>query len=130
MARASKIHTDIIAGGTGNCGVPMWSGGCPDGFCGREAYGQYNLLTPRRDTPYSAGWRCPVHGGPVEDGIRIIVDGTTDAGRQMFMAYRPDFINLAESIGGFGPSPDHAYADLLKLESAALRSIPKEQSNA
>lgn len=111
--RAGKEHTEIVAGGVGRCGVPMWQGGCPSGFCDREAYGQYNLLTEWRNTPYSAGWRCDHHGGPAADGVRIIVDGLTNEGRQMFMAYRPGFENLQESDAGFGPSPDHAYADLL-----------------
>jgi hypothetical protein len=111
--RASKEHTEIIAGRTGKCGVPMWQSGCPSGFCDREAYGQYSLLTPWRDTPYSAGWRCNHHGGPAEDGVRIIVDGLTNDGRPMFMAYRSGFENLQESNAGFGPSPDYAYADLL-----------------
>lgn len=111
--RAGKEHTEIVAGGVGKCGVPMWQGCCPSGFCDREAYGQYNLLTEWRNTPYSAGWRCDHHGGPAADGVRIIVDGLTNEGRQMFMAYRPGFENLQESDAGFGPSPDQAYADLL-----------------
>lgn len=55
----------------------------------------------------------------MKDGIRIIVDGLTNRGRQVFMAYRKGFENLQESHGGFGPSPDHAYTDLQGIEAAS-----------
>ena len=66
-----------LTNGVGKCSVPMWSGGCPDGFCDKPAYGDYipgqmfrdawTGETRRMDGKYSGfvpGLACPAHGGP------------------------------------------------------------------
>ena len=70
-------HHKKLTNGVGKCSVPMWCGGCPDGFCDEPAYGfrppcpdYYSPVTGqihRLDEKYSGyvpGLACPRHGGP------------------------------------------------------------------
>ncbi len=116
----------------GRCRVPMWMGGCPSGFCAEEAFGpqypreylasknsRYMLDRP----PYCFGPCCPAHGGPKKDDPIIFQDGLTEAGRPMWCAVMPDFVNLHESEAGFSGSPVEAVNNLLK-------AIAKSEANA
>lgn len=113
--RLSEQHELLDDEGRGKCSVPMWSGGCPAGFCDREAYGnrpegkevtRWDGHTYRLDGRY-AGYipalACPLHGGPES---RVFKDGTA------WVAVMPDFINLQESPAGFGDTPEEARANL------------------
>lgn len=115
----SSDHHRPKAGVTGKCGVPMWSGGCPAGFCDKEAYSQFSLRVDPKHTPYSAGLRCSAHGGADALGIRINREGVGIDGRSMFHAFRPDFVNLQESVSGFGQSIHLAACDLAKNDAEA-----------
>lgn len=79
MARLSEHHT-TLTDGVGKCSVPMWSGGCPDGFCDEPAYGNYIEGATFRDgytgevrrtdgkwLGYATGLCCPRHSGPKPD---------------------------------------------------------------
>lgn len=127
-------HHRAKCGIEGKCSVPMWTAGTPSGFCDRPAWGeQYserepsrrqsgkyaNPSWPQRDRngyypthlahlapPYAPSLCCAAHGGPSADAIRFVRDGN------MWCAFMPDFINLAESPAGFGETQDLAEADL------------------
>lgn len=117
MSRLSKWHEELNAEGVGKCSVPMWSGGCPAGFCDEPAYG--NRLPTKIRTRWDgveladdggyAGYvpalACPGHGGPRS---RVFKDGNA------WCAVYPDFINLQESPAGFGDAPEEARANLKK----------------
>ena len=72
-----------LTNGVGKCSVPMWSGGCPDGFCDNPAFGErlktewfrdyYGKLMPadRKYSGYVPFLACPMHGGPPCPGIEI-----------------------------------------------------------
>ena len=108
----------------GKCRVPMWSMGCPAGFCDEPANGpQYPLqyLTQMRgwsDRPYCFGPCCPKHGGPGAGEPIIFQDGLTREGRQMWCAVLPGFVNLQESPAGFDANPLMAVANLVRDQSA------------
>ncbi len=69
-------HHEELTDGEGRCSVPMWSGGCPAGFCDAPAFGRrpdspmsrdYEGRSFRADGRYSGyipGLACPIHGGP------------------------------------------------------------------
>jgi len=113
----SQHHREVNADGVGKCGVPMWSGGCPAGFCDEPAYGEQEreqerygqwMHHPYRWAPgYSSGLACFNHGGPAS---RVFRDGDS------WCAVMPDFINLQESPAGFGATPE----DARKALAAAL----------
>ncbi len=115
MGSLSKHHRELNEMGEGKCSVPMWSGGCPDGFCDRPAYGEQppSITRTRWDghvyhddgtfAGYVPGLACPIHGGP---RIRTFMDG--DA----WCAVLPDFINLQESKAGFGATREQAINQL------------------
>jgi hypothetical protein len=91
----------------------MFSGGSPDGFCNRPAYGeQYEatFLPPRfqhpNRPPYVHGLCCDRHGGPTANAVRFMRDGWA------WMAFQPDFENLQESVAGFGNTQMQAWEDL------------------
>lgn len=125
MSRLSDHH-HAKCGVEGRCSVPMWSGmGGPSGFCDRPAWGeQYAegtkyapswwsprdrngyLLMPDKSKPFACGLACNHHGGPASDAIRFVRDGS------MWCAFLPDFVNLQESIAGFGETQPKAEADL------------------
>ena len=75
MATLCKWHTELTDG-AGKCSVPMWSGGCPAGFCdepaygeqepGQERYGEWNHARGRFSPGYCGGLACYRHGGPKE----------------------------------------------------------------
>lgn len=109
----------LAAGVTGKCSVAMWQMGCPAGTCDEPAYGQQydrnSFLMPphwrfnlRDRPPLAMGYCCEKHGGPSETSTRFMRDGN------MWMAFRPDFENLQESIAGFGPTQSAAYDDMAK----------------
>jgi hypothetical protein len=78
MSCMSKHHEKLDANGVGKCSVPMWSNGCPAGFCDQEAFGERPpMATIRRwdgeiyrmDGKYAGyvpGLACPGHGGPAK----------------------------------------------------------------
>ena len=62
-------HHKVLTNGKGKCSVPMWSGGCPAGFCDRDAFG-----FPTKNSKYDGyvpALACPIHGGPPCPGIEI-----------------------------------------------------------
>lgn len=77
MTRMGKCHEELTDG-IGKCSVPMWSAGCPAGFCNNDAFGfrpksrvliradQYRpaICEDGRYSGYVPGLACPVHGGP------------------------------------------------------------------
>lgn len=76
MASISEHHR-TLTNGVGKCSVPMWSGGCPAGFCDAPAYGErppskeYRVAwsgeLKRMDGRYNGyvpALACPGHGGP------------------------------------------------------------------
>jgi len=117
---ASEVkHTPAWSGGT--CMVSMWMGGCPAGYCGKEAFGpqyprEYLAHIDGRylfDRPaYCFGACCPAHGGPPAGEPIIFQDGLTERGRPMWCAVMPGFINLQESAAGFSGNPVAAVSNL------------------
>ena len=75
MSTLSNHHRELT-NGIGKCSVPMWSGGCPDGFCDKPAFGEYVPGEEFRDgqgrmvrhdgkfNGYVVGLACPEHSGP------------------------------------------------------------------
>lgn len=72
-----SAHHKELTDGVGKCSVPMWSNGCPAGFCDEPAYGKrlecrqwrdaYTGEMKRYDGKYNgyvSGLACPSHGGP------------------------------------------------------------------
>ncbi len=117
MSRCSQHHMKLNEFGEGKCSVPMWMGGCPSGFCDEPAYGKpppskiyRNAWTgeeKRMDGRYSGyvpGLACYGHGGPE---FRTFMDGNA------WCAVRRDFVNLQESLAGFGATRDEAIAALV-----------------
>lgn len=130
MSRISDHHV-AKCGVEGKCSVPMWQGGLPGGFCDRPAWGEQfafgsgyedpSWLRPGqwaggggRQKPYAPGLACDHHGGPRADQVRFVRDGN------MWCAFMPDFINLAESRAGFGETQARAEKDLRAALSRAL----------
>ena len=116
--RLNAHHQKVDELGFGKCSVPMWSGGCPAGFCDDDAYGERPPSPMRKNycsgqmeredgrySGYIGGLACPGHGGP---RIRTFKDGTS------WCAVKPDFINLHDSDVGFGDTPEQAIEELLK----------------
>lgn len=64
MACLSPHHKQLNEHGEGKCSVPMWSGGCPAGFCDEPAYGEQTVAGKKRYTGYVGALACPGHGGP------------------------------------------------------------------
>ena len=74
--RMSTHHEKLNENGIGKCSVPMWSDGCPAGFCDNDAYGErpkgktirrWDGYEYREDGLYAGyvpGLACPIHGGP------------------------------------------------------------------
>jgi hypothetical protein len=103
--------------GFGFCSVPMWSCGCPAGFCNDISYGERPEGREFRDNTgrlrrldgrydgYVPGLACPGHGGPEPN---VFMDG------DMFCATTLNFVNLQESIAGFGKTKIEAIAELEK----------------
>lgn len=107
----------MICGATGKCSVPMWWAGMPAGFCDNPAYGEqyegsllpYLYQGPRgKSTPYATGYCCSAHLGPGEADIRFIRENGVFSD---WCAFGPDFINLQESVAGFGKTQELAKAD-------------------
>lgn len=102
--------------GFGLCSVPMWCNGMPAGFCDAPAFGErptcrewrnaYTGEYHRTDGRYGGyvpALACVNHGGPA---TRVFMDG--DA----WCAVEPDFVDLQQSLAGFGPTPEAARAFL------------------
>lgn len=99
--RLQDHHMNLNEQGIGKCSVPMWSMGMPAGFCDNDAYGD----VIKKGGIYVGGLACPHHGGPK---TRVFKDG------DMFCAVHPDFINLQESLAGFGETAELARKNLLE----------------
>lgn len=130
MARTGPEHSPGC-GIEGKCSVLMWDGGGPSGFCDRPAYGeQYDFdsgyadpswLRPGqwsggggRQRPYAPAFCCDGHGGPSANAVRFVRDG------DMWCAFLPGFVNLQESVAGFGKTQRDAERDMrARLESNA-----------
>lgn len=119
MSTLNQHHSQLDDMGFGKCSVPMWSGGCPSGFCDKPAFGvpphspmRMNYCSGqmnREDMRYAGhvpALACPGHGGPRS---RVFADG--DA----YCAVFPDFINIQESICAFAETPEAARAALATL---------------
>lgn len=71
MASLLKRHLELVDG-EGCCSVPMWSNGCPAGFCEEPAYGYQvpnqtvygKWVSGKFYSGYCSGLACPAHGGP------------------------------------------------------------------
>ena len=115
----------------GKCRVPMWMGGCPAGFCDKEAYGEQlprEVLSHQRGwdrPPYCHGPCCPSHGGPNQGEPIVLQDGYSERGRRMFCAVMPGFRNLQEDVAGFDEDGNRAIAKL----RAALADQNKGSGN-
>jgi hypothetical protein len=115
MASTCKHHHELDEMGEGRCSVPMWSNGCPDGFCDAPAYGKrlpttfhtrwdgYVYADDGGYAGYVPALACPMHGGPK---VRTFMDGNA------WCAVRPDFIDLQASPAGFGATREQAIAEL------------------
>lgn len=129
MSRISEHHR-ATCGVEGKCSVPMWSAGSPNGFCDRTAYGQQyakgtahapmHWMTPGHHSPYAPDLCCDHHGGPRADQIRFVRDGN------MWCAFMPGFVNLQESIAGFGATQPLAENDLRANERKEALSARQE----
>lgn len=115
MSCCDERHKKLDEQGKGFCSVPMWCNGVPAGFCNKEAYGERPDCKMFRDNTgrlrrtdgrydgYVPFLACPSHGGPT---VRVFKDGNK------FCAVHPDFINLQESVAGFGDTPEDAICSL------------------
>lgn len=115
MSALSQHHRTLDENGEGKCSVPMWGGGCPEGFCDKPAYGEppdgktirrwdgYEYREDGRYPGYVPGLACKAHGGPE---FRTYIDGNK------WCAVRPDFVDLQESESGWGDTSEQACADL------------------
>ena len=75
MACLSKHHQELTDG-VGKCSIPMWSGGCPAGFCdnpaygpqekGQRRYGEFSRAWGKWFSGYCSGLACYAHGGPAK----------------------------------------------------------------
>lgn len=82
-------HHKTLTNGVGKCGVPMWSGGCPAGFCDEPAYGnqepnqmRYGTFERGRWYPgYSSALTCHAHGGPEKPARALLDAEKPEAGR-------------------------------------------------
>lgn len=122
MSRLSPHHEQVNENGVGKCSVPMWRMGLPAGFCDKPAYGNRlptkirtfwdgrTIADDGRYAGYVPALACPGHGGP---DSRVFMDGNA------YCAVYPDFINLQESLAGFGATPEEARAALAKERRAA-----------
>lgn len=86
MSSTAKHHHELT-NGVGKCSVPMWSGGCPEGFCDKPAYGKPLPYETFRDgwtgelkrfdggyCGYVPGLACSCHGGPAEPYFDFVCD--------------------------------------------------------
>lgn len=112
----------------GKCRVPMWMAGSPAGFCGEEAFGPQlpREVLARKDgrylfdrPAYCHGPCCPNHGGPAKGEPIVFQDGVTAAGRPMWCAVMPGFVDLQESEAGFDGDANQAIA---KLKAAVTKA--------
>lgn len=123
----SSEHHHAKCGVEGKCSRPMYQMGM-ECFCDEPAWGEQYALGSRHGPhwdrpgtmgrygnyqPYVASLACKAHGGPGPNDIRFVRDGN------MWCAFMPDFINLQESVAGFGPTQCEAEADLRKLQEGA-----------
>lgn len=104
----SKHHKEVNELGIGKCSVPMWCNGLPAGFCDKPAYSKQTKedLEFRRATNrylYVPALACPAHGG---EKSRVFKDGNS------WCAVMPDFVDLQESLAGFGDTPEEARKNL------------------
>lgn len=89
-------HHHELTDGVGKCSVPMWSMGCPAGFCDKPAYGarppspefySYGACemkrTDGRYNGYVPGLACHNHGGPEKPYFDFVCDAPPgpEAGR-------------------------------------------------
>lgn len=122
-----------VCGQAGACSVPMYIAGSPAGFCDEKSYGEqytgahlpWRYQLPNHP-PLALGYCCEGHGGPSEEKIRFVRDGSK------WCCFGPSFKNLQESVAGFGDTQTKAMldyeqnidAELVKTKSL-LRHIQK-----
>jgi hypothetical protein len=107
-------HHQELTDGVGKCSVPMWSVGCPDGFCDRPAYGKPTPCQKFRDAwtgevrrldgrynGYVPGLACVNHGGPEKP--------------------KPDPAAYIDIV--FDGPPSHKAPGFVEVENAAGQSI-------
>lgn len=111
----------LVAGVEGKCSVAMFQAGSPAGTCDRPAYGeQLNAPFlglwhgPYTRPPLAMGYCCEQHGGSSATDTRFMMDGNA------WMAFRPGFENLQESVAGFGPTQAAAYDDMARNIAAEI----------
>ena len=105
--RLSKCHQELT-NGVGKCSVPMWCDGLPAGFCDNPAYSEITSEGKKRYSRYVGGLACYAHGGiEYPENMILQMDGN------MWCATYKDFINLQESIAGFGETKDKAIQELV-----------------
>jgi len=72
VSSCNQHHKELNEEGVGKCSKPMWCGGCPAGFCDRDAYGKvlpervaFHWENGRKISIYVPHLACPEHGGPL-----------------------------------------------------------------
>lgn len=140
MARMSRWHQELTDG-VGKCSVPMWSGGCPAGFCDRPAYGEPVPCEKFRDRSgtlrrkdgrydgYVPGLACELHGGPAAP---VVVDEQAK-GQAWFLASIMAVQQVAKP-GGIGFVYHHgarvlAAASQREAEGVALHDLRESHPN-
>ena len=76
-------HHKTLTNHKGKCSVPMWAGGCPAGFCDKDAFGEpppgkthchpdgHLYRDDGRYAGYVPGLACEHHGGPPCPGLEV-----------------------------------------------------------
>ena len=119
MARLSARHETLI-NGWAPCSVPMWSDGCPAGFCDCIAFGKQTKayqdrfigIDPRMARPaYCPAFACETHGGPAEHAeLAVYQDGNA-----WCAVKRDGFTNIQECDAAFADTRQEAIDEFYRL---------------
>lgn len=118
-------HHETLTDGVGKCSVPLFSNGCPAGFCDAPAYGfrpNCEVLRHaamgkevRMDGKYNGivpGLACPRHGGPMKAEADHNNRPSTRLNPKLFLDGDSwcalHGANIQEGICGFGDTPESA----------------------